>query len=289
MASFLDAAYRILREENRTLTAREIVSLAVQRGLLETSGATPWKTMNARLSTDILENKEQSRFMRADSGRFALASWKKDVREWIAPRRTIALFDEDILVFDRSHLRQFVPDDGLSVNNPAHDRLISLCYPMRRRIAEENTAVVQLVSAYIVQHDERVLTYRRSKRLPESRLHGVYSAIFGGHINPDDIMPLFRFSDSDQALMLLVRELYEELRFDSLTPDIHFRGLLYDPRSEVSKQHLAIVFRVNLKDRNIKIGERGFLTDPRFETKEEMLSRIQEFENWSEYLIRSEI
>lgn len=289
MASFLDAAYKVLLKENRTLTAREIIAVALQEGFLVTTGTTPWKTMNARLSTDILEKKGRSRFMRTDSGRFALSEWKQEVKEWIAPRRTIALYDEDILVFSRKELRNFVPYDGLSIDNVAHDSLMSSCYPMRRQDAEEDTSVVQLVSAYIVQHENEFLTYKRSKRLPENRLHGAYSVIFGGHINPDDVMPLFRFSDSDQALMLLVRELYEELRFEHLRPEIKFRGLLYDPRSEVSKQHLAIVFRVYLGDRRIKIGERGFLVDPRFETKSEMISRIDDFENWSEYLIRNEI
>ena len=285
--TFLEAAEEVLRIANRPMTALEIVFDAVKSGLLVTKGATPSKTMNARLSIDILRKKGRSAFLRLDTGLYGLRSWTNIQGEYIAPRRKLALFDEDILVFDRKLLREFVPVNGLTAADVDHHRLMSTCFAMRRRLAEEDLSVIQLVSLFVVSYRHRYFTYKRSKRLPESRLHHTYSACFGGHLNPDDIMPLFRFADPQQAINLIDRELNEELRLGVKPHKMDFVGLLYDPRSEVSKQHIGIVFNVIAADQFVEVGERGFLTDLRLETRTEIMSRIEEFENWSEYLMRS--
>jgi len=287
--TFLTAAFRVLHDERRILTSKELVDLAVKKGLLATKGRTPWKTMNARLSTDILEKKETSPFMRSGSSQFALREWSDKIHEYIAPRRVVALFDEDILVFERRLLTAFVPYNGLIKNFDRHHELLSSCFPMRRRLAEEDFSVIQLVSVYIVSFEGKYISYKRTKRLPESRLHDTYSICFGGHLNPDDLMPLFRFSDPNQALYLVMRELNEELRMDSPPTEVKFMGILYDPRTAVSTQHLGLVFSVRLSNQNVVVGERGFLTDMRFECLSELRGRLTDFENWSELIIRSEL
>ena len=287
--TFLSAASRVLREERRILTSKELVDLAIRKGFLTTTGRTPWKTMNARLSTDILEKKERSLFMRSGSSQFALREWSDKIHEYISPRRVVALFDEDILVFDRQLLSNFLPHNGLIKNFSSHHELLSICYPMRRREAEEDFSVIQLVSVYIVNFHDKYISYKRTKRLPESRLHNTYSICFGGHLNPDDLMPLFRFSDPEQALYLVMRELNEELRMEKPPTTTNFVGILYDPRTTVSTQHLGLVFQVSLAGPHVQVGERGFLTDMRFETVTELKNRIAKFENWSELIIRSEL
>lgn len=286
---FLRAAHEVLERERRAMTANEIVVEAKRAGLLSTKGRTPWKTMNARLSTDILECRDRSKFMRTDAGLFALRAWADRLHEYVAPRRTFALIEEDVLVFDKKHLRQFVQNDGLTSANVDHKGLVALCYAMPRQQAEENYSVIQLVSVYAVREKNRYLTYKRTKRLPEKRLHSVYSAFFGGHLNPDDILPLFQISSSEQVRYFADRELNEEVRLRTPPAAMRFRGLLYDPRTQVSTQHLGVVFVVTLRDRNLEIGERGFLTDLRYETKSEIRRRIADFENWSELLMRERL
>ena len=124
---------------------------------------------------------------------------------------------------------------------------------MRRRQAEESFDVIQLVSFYIVRFKDTYLTYKRTKRLPESRLHDYYSIGFGGHLNPDDLLPLFSFSEPEQVLEIVIRELREELRLNP-EPSISFRGVLYDDSREVSRQHLGIVYDVELYSQNYEIG-----------------------------------
>jgi predicted NUDIX family phosphoesterase len=298
MGDFLDAAHRVLQHEGKPLTPKEITKIAVDQEWLETTGATPHHTMRARLSDDILHRREKSLFMRVGKSLFALREW--DRKEYMADRFQKALLDEDAVVFDAHLLESFVPGAGLHTTPISTGRdLLAECRPMLRRVAESDPSVIQLVSAFILQWNEEWLTYKRTKRLPESRLHGEYSVNFGGHLTPGDFtemkdpdpavaaFSLFNMFDPEYGRFFLSRELKEEviLKYE---PQFRYRGILYDDRRPVSRQHLAIVYDVLLLDQNYKIGERGFLMDDKFESLAQIESRIDEFENWSELLIRDE-
>lgn len=289
MGEFLDSAYKVLLKEKRPLSAREITDVAAKERLLATEGLTPWQTMKAKLSVDILRNGSRSLFMRSDKGKFALREWESDYREHVADRYQKALFDEDIVVFPAKSLSSYIPGVGVYGGDFDHKRLLAECYPMRRRDAETDTSVIQLVSVFLVRYKDRLLTYKRTKRLPENRLHGYYSVSFGGHLNPDDVLHLFDIFDAAQAHAWLVRELHEELRLErGDLSEMLYRGLLYDNARDVSRQHLGLVYDVVLRSSDFKIGERGFLMDAKFETLDEINSRLSEFENWSAMLVREE-
>jgi predicted NUDIX family phosphoesterase len=284
---FLDAAYRILREENRPLTAREITEFALTRGYLATSGRTPWQTMKSKLSTEILQRGDESLFMRSEKATFALREWKKRLHEHVADRYQKALFDEDIVVFPRAVLLETVPGVGLHTGVSSMSKLAVHFYPMRRRIAEEDFSVVQLVSVFILRYEGKILTYKRAKRLPEARLHGYYSIAFGGHLNPSDLSPLFDILVPEQGYPWLERELREEVKLPHRSISaFRYTGLLYDDSRAVSSQHLGIVYLIDLNSSAYEIGERGFLIDPKFETLAEIRSRLDDFENWSVLLLR---
>ena len=290
MGVFLKAAYEVLHITKKPLTAPEIVEGARARGLLKTSGRTPEQTMKSKLATNILTNGDRSPFMRAAKGRFALREWKGEYPEHIADRYQKALVDEDIVVFPATSLRRYVPVDGLYHGNFDKSELYNECRPMRRREAEDDFSVIQLVSVFVIRYSDQYLTYKRTKRLPESRLHGVYSVGFGGHLNPSDLLPLLNIFDPAVGLPLLERELREEVKFESLgSTDISYRGLIYDTSREVSKQHLGLVYDVLASSPAFEIGERGFLMHPKYETIEEIDRRRDDFENWSLLLIDEEI
>ncbi len=284
MSKFLDAAYDVLRRADSPLNAREITARAMERGDIPSSGATPSQTMKSKLSTDIVRKRDQSPFMRTTVGKFALRAWKsRGEKEYVAERQTKSLLRENVLVLPALSLPSYAPCPGLWPISPERGLdLLAECTPMERWRAEGDVEVIQLVSGFVVQLDDRVLTYRRTKRLPESRLHGEYSALFGGHLNPEDI-PLWNIFESGYA-SFLDRELNEELRLPPNTYDIRLRGMLYDDARPVSRQHLAIVFDVALRDPNYTVGERGFLQQDKFETWREVGDRLGDFENWSRLL-----
>jgi predicted NUDIX family phosphoesterase len=288
MGDFLRAAYEVLKKENRPLSAREIADIAVERGELRSDGKTPFQTMKSKLSTEILHKGPGSPFMRVAEGRFALREWGK--HEHIANRYQKALFDEDIVVFPAESLPKYVSEPGLRQTPFDRDALMAECRPMRRRLAEDTYSVIQLVSVFIVRHEDKYLTYKRTKRLPESRLHGYYSCAFGGHLNPADLKPLLNIFDPDLAGPLLLRELGEELRIDSSDSlELRYRGLLYDNSRDISKQHLGIAYDVLTSRKEYEIGERGFLMDAKYETLSQIVTRLSEFENWSVLLMNEEL
>lgn len=69
--SFKEAAIKILKEAEEPLSAKEITEIALDKELIETSGATPEATMAAQLYTDI-NNNSSSKFKKVGRGMFAL-------------------------------------------------------------------------------------------------------------------------------------------------------------------------------------------------------------------------
>jgi predicted NUDIX family phosphoesterase len=246
--------------------------------------------MKAKLSVDILRKGMRSLFKRSEKGRFALREWS-DVQEHVADRYQKALFDEDIVVFPAELRPTYVPNIGLNAAPLDSEGLLAECYPMRRRTAEDDPTVIQLISVFVVQHASKFLTYKRSKRLPESRLHGFYSVAFGGHLNPEDVLHMFNIFDPQQSEAWLDRELREELRLEekgNRVTSMNYVGLLYDDSQPVSRQHLGLVYKVMLASDQYDIGERGFLMDSKFESLAEIRGRLSEFENWSILLVNAE-
>ncbi len=93
----LDAAERVLNAAQRPLHSREIAAEIIGRGISTLSGQTPWKTINARISEDILRHGSCSRFKRTQYGTFGLRAWVDDQEFWVK-RRQIRPLDELIRV-----------------------------------------------------------------------------------------------------------------------------------------------------------------------------------------------
>jgi len=278
--TYLDVAEYYLRREARPLSAREIVALAIKEGRLHTEGLTPWQTMKAKLSVDILSNGEGSRFKRVFQALFALREYDED--EYTAQRFIKNKLDEDIAVIDRARLTDFVPGVGFYGGVIDRNKLASAAVSMRRREAEERYDVVQLVSVFVVVYQNKFLTHMRSGRLPESRLHGEYSIMLGGHLAVEDFaqLTLSLFEDDLADCSYILRELSEELILTT-DPMVQSRGFVYDDTRSVSTQHLGLVYSVRIQEPKFKIGERGFLMHPKLESIEEIIARRQDFENWS--------
>jgi hypothetical protein len=77
MNKFRTAAMEILTEVRTPLHYKEITRLALEKGILETEGATPDQSMNAQIITDINKKGEGSDFIKTAPSTFAINPHKK--------------------------------------------------------------------------------------------------------------------------------------------------------------------------------------------------------------------
>ena len=87
MDSYLDLARTVLQAARRPLNAKSMLDMAYEAGVVPSHlyGRTQHKTLQARLSEDILHHREASAFYRTEPGQFALKAFLDDPtipREW---------------------------------------------------------------------------------------------------------------------------------------------------------------------------------------------------------------
>ena len=106
--SYLDLARAVLLRERRPLSARKILEEAILASVVPSHlyGNTPHKTLHARLSEDILKNRQRSAFFRTSAGEFFLRELISDPtlkpeyrQEYRAPRRQIKKHEAPVLAF----------------------------------------------------------------------------------------------------------------------------------------------------------------------------------------------
>lgn len=189
--------------------------------------------------------------------------------------------EEHVLVFPTSHLDQIGIFQGLSfeldkftdiLHNPQKHMFL------RRKEAESNPAFKQLIPYAILHCDGKVFIYRRGKLLAEKRLHGNFSLGIGGHISVTD-HNLFGTTYEDG----LEREIREEVKIESRY-DQKVVALINDDSNDVGKVHFGIVHLLNLEQPLVQPKEKS-MNETQFVEKNELVKRIDEFENWSRICI----
>ena len=78
--AYLEIARIVLRAQGRPMGARSILAAAIKADILpkHLHGKTQQKTLQARLSEDILHAREASLFYRTEPGQFALKEFRAD-------------------------------------------------------------------------------------------------------------------------------------------------------------------------------------------------------------------
>lgn len=92
MDKFRSAALQILKKSKKPLHAKEITKLAIEAGILETDGATPEQSMNARIITDINSKGKASDFIKVGPSTFILNSSKAEIKN---PQKVIEIEKEE--------------------------------------------------------------------------------------------------------------------------------------------------------------------------------------------------
>src|SRR5262245_43632 len=91
MNKFRTAAIQILSEEKKPLHYRDITRLALEKGILETDGATPDASMYSQIITDIKQKAESSDFIKIDKATFFLNGNKKPIE----PKKQVQVTEEE--------------------------------------------------------------------------------------------------------------------------------------------------------------------------------------------------
>lgn len=241
----LKAIEAVLMATGKALSAREIAQEVQNADGNTLGGATPWKTVGARLASDIRYN-PNSAFMRVGRGAYALKGWTDLIPITVAARKINPL-EEDILAIDAEEFNLFKKRvSGSSALYPIHySELLARARVYARVEAELRDDIVQLIPSFIVFRRSEVLTFKRTKKTPEQRLHDSYSIMFGGHLQADDLPGLF-LGNTKYEQDFLFRELREELLFTPEYQDAQYLGVLHLTDSRFERQHAGVVFAIEL-------------------------------------------
>lgn len=261
-ASYLWVAETVLRRHGRPLTARQIVTFGLDDGLFaeKDMSRTPQKSMQARLSMDIVKRGGGSRFLRTGPGKFFLrellettkvgANDEGGLKEYTAPRRTPSAPSEQVLVAPADAYSGILGFQGINTN---YEDLLSRLKStgklthIPRTDAETSPHFKQFVTYTFIQQRDRILSFRRGQyNRAASFLRGARCIGFGGHVTEDDLN-ILTFSDRGIRANA-AREISEEIKFSTSRPDIdpgeiEVLGLLNDDSSDVGVRHVAAVLR----------------------------------------------
>ena len=285
--TYLRVAEIVLSDALTPLKAREIVERGIEQGLFgdHVMSRTPEKSMQARLSIDILSHGQNSRFARTSKGRFTLranlstgqqesGTAASEGIEYLAKRRNVPKVlrtpKEEVLCVGEDGFRDVLTFQGIDTDSTEIlGRLLQerhLHY-VGRADAETRDDAKQFITYVLVQCGQRLLFFSRSylSRAAEF-LRGSKCIGFGGHVSAADMDILSR---SDRGLSWCARrELSEELRLpdkikrtspsdiasDRTTLQL-FQGVplerlavLNDDSSGVGRRHVAVVYRAWLPD-----------------------------------------
>lgn len=159
---------------------------------------------------------------------------------------------------------------------------------MSRDLAEGDEAWRQIIPYVIVQVGDRILSYARTPRGAESRLHGFRSIGVGGHVNPSDLpagLDAVRRSSVDALAGAARREIAEETR-GITDPEMRFLGYLRDDDSAVARVHVGFVYRIHTASADL--SQEGRMTAPRLLSWKELHAEKAEYEGWSRLIIETE-
>jgi hypothetical protein len=166
--AYLDIALAVLRASRRPLSARAILASAYKLGLVPTHlyGKTQHKTLQARISEDIVLRRERSVFFRTEPGRFFLREFLADEsipEEYRVPiptrRRIRELTPSPALAISQSQL-EAAAEPNVTIDPAAICRLLQSDHCKYEDAHLRHLNSVFIHSFVCVRRSTDVLTYR---------------------------------------------------------------------------------------------------------------------------------
>ena len=193
---------------------------------------------------------------------------------------------ENVLVIKRSLFDELGAFHGLNFEPEKYLKAIlsrGSNFFIARPEAESNPAYKQIIPYALIVFQNTVLHYVRGKKAGEQRLIAKGSIGVGGHMNETD-ESLFAM-DEEAYRAGVEREVNEELKIETPFED-QIVALLNDDSTEVGRVHLGIVHIFKLKEPKVQKRE-AVITGLTFLTKEELTSRRESLESWSQICVDS--
>jgi predicted NUDIX family phosphoesterase len=194
--------------------------------------------------------------------------------------------DENVLVVRRSLFDQLGAFQGLNFEPRKYlDALLrrgnNIFLP--RAQAEQDPTHKQIIPYVLLAFGDKVLYYIRGKKAGEQRLVAKGSIGIGGHMNEGD-ESLFAL-DEAAYLTGVEREVNEEIKIDTRFED-RIVALLNDDTTDVGRVHLGVVHVFKLATPKVEKRE-AMITNLTFLSKDELLSRRDSLETWSQICVDS--
>lgn len=188
---------------------------------------------------------------------------------------------ESVLVFPKS-IAPNLPSKGFFYEDQLLPLLLSKMEFMERGLAEHNFTYKQFITYSILRHDQNILRYKRTTKATESRLHGLYSIGWGGHVNTfDNVLPLWDDSIITQTAQ---RELKEEINIKTFSSS-KLVGFINDDSTEVGQVHFGIVYEYWLDEPSFGHRYKQGHEQVGFIALSELINRQGDYEGWSQILI----
>ena len=194
--------------------------------------------------------------------------------------------DENVLVVRRSLFDELGSFHGLNFDTGAYlGALLSRGnnFFLPRAQAENDPSHKQIIPYALIAHGDKVLHYVRGKKAGEQRLVAKGSIGICGHMNDTD-ESLFAW-DEHAYRAGVEREVNEEIAIESPFED-RIVALLNDDTTEVGRVHLGIVHVFRVAEPKVQKRE-AMITNLSFLTKEELISRRENLETWSQLCVDS--
>lgn len=196
--------------------------------------------------------------------------------------------DENILVIRRSLFDELGAFQGLSFEPEKYLTAIlsrGNNFFIPRSQAESDPTFKQIIPYALIVFKNSVLHYVRGKKAGEQRLVAKGSIGIGGHMAEDADKFLWHSTDEETYRAGVEREVNEEIKIDTPFED-RIVALLNDDSTEVGSVHLGIVHVFKLKEAQVQKRE-AMITGLTFLVKEELLSRRETMETWSQICLDS--
>ncbi len=210
--------------------------------------------------------------------------------------------EEQVLVVPTSLFRDLGYFQGFSTDIDRYlPRLVEgdhISYRPRGEM-EEDPSYKQLIPYVLFRWTDdagviHLFEYQRGNGQGERRLHAKRSVGIGGHISTLDANVVDSLRENNHAAAPadydvyregMRRELEEEVLIDTPYTE-RIAGLINDDETPVGRVHLGVVHLCDVESPLIRPREADIL-DGQFRPVREMLTRLGEFESWSEIAVRA--